>query len=254
MILTIDIGNTSTSAGVFENDKLVAKWTLASDKCRSDDEYGIMLFSLLRHINAEDKIKGAIISSVVLQLTGKFQVAIKNYLKIEPIILSRKNNIEIKLNVEKPGEVGADRIANAFAAKMFYKTPAIVVDFGTATTFDIINKENEFIGGIITPGIKIQANALEKFTSKLPKVRIDAPKNAIGKNTIDAMLSGLVRGHAAMIDGMIEQCEKELGQKAVTIATGGYSEILSPYLKRQFDHINVDLTLEGLNMLYKLNK
>ena len=130
----------------------------------------------------------------------------------------------------------------------------IVIDFGTATSFDIVNSKNQFIGGIITAGMKIQAEALSAKTSKLPKLNIEAPKNAIGRNTIDAMLSGIVRGHAAMVAGLIFECEKELGEKSTIIATGGYSSVISEYLIRKFDYINPDLTLIGLNILYKLNK
>ena len=131
--------------------------------------------------------------------------------------------------------------------------PAIVIDFGTSTNFDIVNKKGEFVGGIIAAGIKIQSDALYNFASKLPKVRIEAPKKTIGTNTIDAMLSGLVKGHAAMIDGLVQQCEKELGEKANIIATGGYADIISEYLERKFDYVNSNLTLEGLYELYLLN-
>ena len=162
--------------------------------------------------------------------------------------------MNVSLNLEEPQQTGADRIANAGAASFLYSVPAIVVDFGTATSFDIVNKNNEFIGGIITAGMKIQAEALSAKTSKLPKLNIEAPENAIGRNTIDAMLSGIVRGHAAMIDGLIFECERELGEKATIIATGGYSSVISRYLRRKFDYINPDLTLIGMKILYDLNR
>ena len=135
-----------------------------------------------------------------------------------------------------------------------YNHPVIVVDFGTATTFDIVNEKGEFIGGIIAPGLNLQLKALNKFTSKLPRIEVALSNTAIGHNTTDAILSGVLRGSASMIDGLIEQCEKELGAKAVVVATGGYSGLIANYLKRPFDFINPTLTLEGLRHLYQINK
>ena len=169
-------------------------------------------------------------------------------------MLSYKSKLPFKIALKNPKEIGADRIANAAAAVKLYKLPAIVIDFGTATTFDIVDENKNFAGGIIAPGPKIQANSLSSFTSKLPKVKIEAPKEAIGKDTISAMLSGIVRGHACMIDGMIKLCEEELGQKATIIATGGFSSVLFPNMERRADFINKDLTLQGLEYLYGLNK
>lgn len=254
MLFVLDIGNTSITAGVFDSDELVISWRIASDLKRSEDEYGIIIKNLIKDSGLVDKIDSAIISSVVLPLTERLQVALKKYLNISPIVISHKINTGIKINLDNPKEVGADRIVNGYAASMLYGSPVIVVDFGTATSFDVVNGNNEFIGGIIAAGMKIQADALSNFTSKLPKVKIEAPDNAIGTNTIDAMLSGIVRGHAAMIDGLIFQCEKELGETVKIVATGGYSSIISKYLTREFDFINPDLTLVGLRLLYELNK
>lgn len=254
MLLVADIGNTSTTVGVYDNEKLINSWKIASDKKRSEDEYGVILSGFINHAELKSKLKGAIISSVVLPLTERFKTAIEKYLNVEVVVLSHKIDTGVKLAIEKPSEAGADRIANAYGAYKLYKGPAIVVDFGTATSFDIINEKGEFIGGVIAPGIRISAEALNAFTSKLPKVTIEAPEHAIGNNTVNAMLSGLVRGHAAMIDGLIAQCEKELGQKATIIATGGYSNIVTDCMTRPFDYLNPYLTLEGLRLLYELNK
>lgn len=151
-------------------------------------------------------------------------------------------------------EVGADRIANAAGAYILYKHPVIVIDFGTATTFDIVNPLGEFIGGVIAPGINLQLKTLNRFTSKLPRIDAAISPSAIGNNTVDAILSGVIRGCACMIDGLIEQCEKELGERAVIVATGGYSNYIAEYMKRPFDFINPTLTLEGLRHLYNINQ
>ncbi len=254
MILVIDIGNTNTSLGIFEKDSLIKTFALSSDIKKTQDEYGIMLLTILGHNNLISNIKGAIISSVVPQLGEIYKNAILKYLNIEALNLSYKSKMPITLNLDNNKEIGADRIANASAACIKYSLPSIVIDFGTATTFDIVDKNSCFIGGIIAPGLKIQAQSLSQFTSKLPKLKIEAPKSSIGKNTINAMLSGIVFGHCEMIKGMIKKCEKELGQKATIIATGGYSDVLFENSDKTIDYIDRDLTLFGLKELYYLNK
>lgn len=253
MLLAADIGNTNITLGVFDGNKIVHSWRLSTEITRTEDEYGVFLKNLLRETNLDTKVKNAVISSVVVQLTERLSDALKKYIGINSLNISHKIKTNVILKTDNPSQIGADRIANACAAATLYKAPTIVVDFGTATSFDIVNKDNEFIGGIITAGMKIQADALSSKTSKLPKLNIEAPEKAIGRNTIDAMLSGIVRGHSAMIDGLIEECEKELGYKTTIIATGGYSSVISKYLKRKFDYINPDLTLQGMKILYDLN-
>lgn len=253
MLLVIDVGNTNVTIGVFDKDTLVQSWRLSTKIARTEDEYGIFLMNLLKEFKLDEEIKNAVICSVVLPLTEMLEVAIKKYLKVDSLIVSHKIKTNVELKTDIPSQIGADRIANATAAVSLYNAPAIVVDFGTATSFDIVNSKNEFIGGIITAGMKIQAEALSNKTSKLPKLNIEAVENVIGRNTIDAMLSGVVRGHAAMIDGLITECEKELGQKATIIATGGFSSVISKYLNRKFDYINPDLTLIGAKKLFELN-
>lgn len=250
MLLTADIGNTSITLGLFEEDALVEEYRLASDKDLSLEEYEVLLKTLFKEFNVD----GAIISSVVEELTKKFKTAVDNVFKLDAIILSTDINTGVKIALDIPNEAGADRIANAAGAYVLYKHPVIVVDFGTATTFDIVNGNGEFVGGIIAPGLNLQLKALNKFTSKLPRIEVALSNSAIGHNTTDAILSGVLRGSAAMIDGLIEQCEKELGGKAVIVATGGYSGLIANYLKRHFDFINPTLTLEGLRYLYQINK
>lgn len=250
MLLALDIGNTSTTIGLFDGDNLVDTWSISSEKHRSEDEIGILLINLLKIHNYEEFVDSACLCSVVVCLTERYKNALKRYLNITPFVVSNKTTKLLKYSVDNPEEVGADRIVNAFAAHSLYKQDSIVVDLGTATSFDIVKSNGEFLGGIICAGMKIQAESLKKFTSKLPLIKIEAPNSVIGKNTIDAMLSGIVRGHACMIDGLIEECEKELGKKALIIATGGYSEIVARYMSRQFDFINPYITLEGLKLIY----
>ena len=250
MILISDIGNTSITVGLFDNDKKITSWRLTTDNKRSCDEYGIILSNLISNFDKNLKLEGAIVSSVVTPLTDIYLTAIKKYLNIEPINFSYKIDTGVKIVTENKSEVGADRIVNAVAAVNLYKTPAIVIDMGTATTFDIINGNNEFMGGIISPGMKIQLKALSKFTSKLPLLDVEPIKEVIGHNTEEAILSGVVRGHACMIEGLLDECEKELKSKPVTIATGGYAHLISDYMKKPFDFIDEDLTIKGLNIIY----
>ncbi|CDE60591.1 type III pantothenate kinase 1 [Fusobacterium sp. CAG:439] len=250
MLLTADIGNTSITLGLFEEDALVEEYRLASDKDLSLEEYEVLLKTLFKDF----KVDGCIISSVVEELTKKLKTAVDNVFKINSIVLSTQINTGVKICLDNPEEAGADRIANAAGAYVLYSHPVIVVDFGTATTFDIVNGSGEFVGGIIAPGLNLQLKALNKFTSKLPRIEVALSNTAIGHNTTDAILSGVLRGSASMIDGLIEQCEKELGEKAVVVATGGYSGLIANYLKRPFDFINPTLTLEGLRHLYQINK
>lgn len=254
MLLVADIGNTSITVGAYESDKLVDDWRLASDKTRSEDEYGIIISNIVLNKGLQGRFTAAVISSVVLPLTEKIKTAIEKYLQIPVLVLSSKINAGIVLDVEKPKEVGCDRIANACAAYNIYKKSAVVVDFGTATTFDIVSADGRFIGGVIAPGIRIAAESLSSFTSLLPKVNIEAPKTVIGRNTIDNMLSGLVRGHAAMIDGLISSIEEELQVPVITVATGGYSTMITSCLRRPFDYLDPYLTLEGLRIIYEINK
>jgi type III pantothenate kinase len=238
MILTADIGNTNISLRVFDNNQIVYSCSLACDINRLEDEYGILILSLLKNASLNKAIKSAMISSVVEPLSEIFKNSIEKYLNVEAKIINHKIKIPFEIKIDNPKELGADRIANAAAVIGEYKLPVIVIDFGTATTFDINNKNKEFIGGLIARGLMIHAKSLSSFTSKLPKIKIEAPKNAIGTNSIDAMLSGIVRGHACMIEGMIKICEKELGEKATIIATGGLSSALIKNVENQFDFID----------------
>src|SRR5699024_8914386 len=184
MLLVIDIGNTNTNIGIYDKNDLIKVYGIASDHIKTSDEYGILISSLLLTSDIKTKINACIISSVVPTLGETIKKAVEEYINVEVYNLSYKSKLPVKILLDEPKEAGADRLANASAAAVLYKLPVIVIDIGTATTFDIIDKNANFIGGIIAPGPLIQAKSLSQFTSKLPKLKIEAPKNAIGRNTI----------------------------------------------------------------------
>lgn len=249
MLLTADIGNTNITLGLFEKDRYINEFRLASDKDLSGEEYEILLKSLFKDYS----IDGCVIASVVEELNIKFKRAVDNVFRIKSVFVASDINLGIKVKTDNPREVGADRLANAVAAANLYKGAVIVIDFGTATSFDIINSNREFLGGVIAPGINTQMKCLKNATSKLPKIDVSISKNAIGHNTTDAILSGVIRGTACMVDGLVNQCEQELGEKATVVATGGYCGLIANYLNRPFDDVNPTLTLEGLKYIYKMN-
>ena len=249
MLLTADIGNTNITLGLFNNDKYVNEFRLASDRDLSGEEYEILLKSLFK----DYRIDGCVIASVVEELNIKFKRAVDNVFDIKSVFVASDITLGVKVCTDNPQEVGADRLANAVAASVLYEGAVIVIDFGTATSFDIINSKHEFLGGVIAPGINTQMKCLKNSTSKLPKIDVSISQNAIGHNTTDAILSGVIRGTACMVEGLVAQCEAELGEKATIVATGGYCGLIANYLTRPFDCVNPILTLEGLKHIYKLN-
>lgn len=249
MLLTADIGNTNITLGLFDDDKYLNEFRLASDKDLSGEEYEILLNSLFK----DYEIDGCVIASVVEELNIKFKRAVDNVFGIKSIFVDNNINLGFAVALDNPGEVGADRLANAAAVVKKYTGAVIVIDFGTATSFDIVNSKKEFLGGVIAPGINTQMKCLKNSTSKLPKIDVSISRSAIGHNTTDAILSGVIRGTACMVDGLVAQCEKELGEKAIVVATGGYCGLIANYLKRPFDYVNPTLTLEGLRYIYNMN-
>lgn len=250
MILTVDIGNTNITCGIYDNDRLVKSFRLSSDRDMSSDIYS----ELLKAEVLSYKIDGGIVGSVVKELDDRVICAVKNVCEIEPVIVSGEINMPINLSVRNPNEVGADRIANAVAAWNKYKKSAIVVDFGTATTFDVINSKGEFVGGIIAPGVKTQLLSLCNSTSLLDEYEIRPIDKSIGNDTETCILSGVIRGTASMIDGMLEQCKSELESTPIIIGTGGFVHTIATYMKHSFDYIDLNLTMDGLLNLYNLNK
>ena len=249
MLLTVDIGNTNITLGLFEKDNCEKEFRIASDRDLEQSEYENLLKSLFK----DYYIDGCVIGSVVNELDEKFFNSVKNVFGIIPVVVTDKINAGVTIVADKPEEVGADRIANAAAVAKMNIGAAIVVDFGTATTFDIVNSKKEFCGGIIMPGLRTQLKSLYSSTSKLPEIEMDFSPCAVAKNTKDAILAGVIRGNACMVDGLVEQCENELGEPVKLIATGGYSGLMANYMKRKFDFVNPILTLQGLNYIYSLN-
>ena len=251
MLLCVDIGNTNITLGVFEKETLIDTLRVVSDKNLNQEKYANLLSDAIKKY----LISKCIITSVVDELSETVKNAIDNIFNINSILLNNKLNLGINLQIQNPENVGMDRVVNACGAYYLYsKQTAIVVDIGTATTFDIVNKNGDFVGGIIMPGLNLQLNSLHACTSKLPEIKVNEINNAIGDNTTDAILSGVIRGTACAIEGLISQCEQELKEKAIIIATGGFSTFINKYMNRKFDYVNPSLTLEGLKLLYELNK
>ena len=241
MDLTIDIGNTNITLGLFRNNKLI-KRAASATKSR---QYYIFLNKFF----SQHKIDKVIVASVVPQATRKLELALKK-LKAKPVLILGKNLIvPIKNRYQFPKQVGQDRLVNAFAAIKLYGSPAIVVDFGTAVTFDAISSKQEYLGGIILPGIETSLSALKEKTALLPKIKLSAPpKELIGKNTRNSMLSGVIFGFASLTDGLVKKIKRKLGRRTKVIGTGGNIKFISPHCQ-EFCAIDINLTLKGLNLI-----
>jgi type III pantothenate kinase len=256
MILTFDIGNTNIVVGLFKGDKLVNKWRIVSDITKSNDDYAVDFIELFLTEKIDClQITSAIIASVVPNLTSKIHEAVKKFTNCEISVVGDadvKLDIDIKLN--NKSEVGADRLINAIAAYKKYGGNLIIVDFGTATTFDLVGEKGEYLGGAISPGVNLSLKALHDMTAKLPKITVKKQSNVIGKNTVEAMNSGIYFGYISLIEGMIEKIEKEYGKKTTRIMTGGLAETFKDALSEIIDHHEKDLTLDGLRLIYLMNK
>lgn len=261
MLLAIDIGNTHTTFGVFDKDKLRATWRLTTGINRTIDEYANVLLGLLR-LRGLDKsdITDVALASVVPPITPTFEQLFKTYLDISTFVIGAGIKTGVRIRMDNPREVGPDRIVNAAAAYHLYAPgPLIIADFGTATTFDVVSKEGDYIGGAISPGIGTMADALFTRTAMLPRVELIPPKRAIGSNTITAMQSGIMLGYVGLIEGIIARIQKELPEKAKVIATGGVAGTggFSELIKNEtsvIDIVNVDLTLIGIMLIHQMNK
>jgi type III pantothenate kinase len=253
MLLAIDIGNTNITLGLYQEDELGSRWRLATDHERMPDEYGLQFIGLLTQSGAvASNLHGICLASVVPPLTGRVAEACRRYLGLEPLVVDAGVKTGVRVRYEDPRAVGADRIVDAVAVQHLYGGPACVVDFGTATTFDAISANGEYLGGAIAPGIGIAADALYQRTSKLLRVELQRPPAAIGRNTMHAMQSGLVFGYVGLVEGMVARFRLELGGQMKVIATGGLAEIIARETK-VIDILAPWLTLDGLQIIWKLN-
>ncbi len=253
-LLVIDIGNTNLTIGLYFGEQLAWHWRLATDHKKMPDEYGLQLLGLIQHAGlSKHNLIGIGLSSVVPQLTSKVTQACEEYLGILPTVVDSGMKTGIRILYDDPKTVGADRICDAVAVKHFFGGPACVIDFGTATTFNAINANNEYLGGAITAGINLSAEALYTFAAKLPKIDLQKPPNIIGRNTIHAMQSGLLFGYVSMVEGMVARFRHELGPDMKVIATGGLSDLISTQTE-VITHTSPWLTLDGLRLIWEMNK
>jgi type III pantothenate kinase len=254
MLLAADIGNTNTTLGVFEGDKLKATYRLATHVSQMPDEYAVFILSLLKQsgIEAGAVTEGAI-SCVVPPLTTTFNELFKKYFNIVPLTIGPGIKTGVRIRYDNPRELGGDRMSNAAGALSLYETPIIVVAMGTATAFDTISKEGDYLGGAVAPGIAIAAEALYTRTAALPRVELVRPKKAIGPNTIAAMQSGIIFGYAGLIDGVVARIQEELGEKATVVATGGHAGTIAKETKL-IQKVNANLTLIGIKVIHDLNR
>ncbi len=253
LLLAVDVGNTNTVVGVFRDDELVADWRLATDAHTMPDEYAVLIAGLLSFQGlAMGDIKAAIIGSGVPKVTANFQEMLEKYAKLKPLVVGHGIETGVRVVIENPTQVGADRIANSLAAYRLYGGPAIVVDLGTATTFDVVSSRGEFIGGVIAPGMLTSVEALARFTAKLPRVEMVRPPRVMGTDTLSAMQSGTILGHAAMVEGMLRRLLEEMEGAPHIIATGGFCEVIANEVSLVHT-VDKNLTLKGLQIMYDLN-
>lgn len=254
MLLAIDIGNTNTVMGIYHQDKLKHQWRLETKKERTADEWGVFLKELFQFENRTFKdITGVAISNVVPAMKRGIVEMCERYIGKKPLLIGPELKIDMPISTDNPGEVGADRIVNAVAAFHRFKTHLIVVDFGTATTFDYISDQGEYMGGLIVPGIGISAEALFTRASQLPRVEIAKPKHVIGKNTIECMQSGIYYGYIGMVDSVVRRMEAEIGHRAKVMATGGLASLIAQDSETITETDEI-LTLEGLKLIYDWNQ
>lgn len=252
-LLVLDVGNTNTVVGVFEGKTLRAQWRLTTSHEQTADEYGILIRNLFSLDGlGTSQVAGVMIASVVPPLNSVLEEMSKKYFKLTPMFLGPGIRMGMAIHYENPQEVGADRIANSVAAFEKYGGPCVVVDFGTAITFDVISEKGEYLGGVIAPGIGISSEALFERAARLPRVEVREPERVIGTNTVASMQSGLFYGWVGMMDGILDRLAAELGTKMKVVATGGQAPLVSSS-SRYKPSVDSSLTLEGLRIIYERN-
>lgn len=253
MLLAIDVGNTNTVLGVYRGAELVRHWRVQTDAERTVDEYGVLLQSLYGAAALKTRIDGVIISCVVPPLQKTVEAVSRSYLGVEPITVGPGTKTGMPILYDNPKEVGADRIVNAVAAYERTHDTTIVVDFGTATTFDYVSAKGEYVGGVITPGPGISLEALYQRAAKLYRVELTKPPKVVGRNTVHAIQSGVIYGYVAMVDGLVRRIQEENNVKARVFATGGFAALLGPE-SETIEEVDEFLTLDGLRILYERNR
>lgn len=254
MLLAIDIGNTNLVIGCILDDKILFKARIATDRTRTSDQYGVEIKSMLEAYGVKrSDIEDCIISSVVPPVFNSVRTGVIKIIGKQPMVVGPGLKTGLNIHVDVPSQVGSDRIVIAVAALAEYKAPLLLMDLGTATTIESVEPDNVYMGGVIIPGVRVSLDALTSRAAQLPGISLDQPKQVIGKNTVDCMRSGMMYGTAAMIDGLVERMEEELGHRCTLIATGGLAQFITPLCKREII-LDKDLLLKGLNIIYRKNK
>jgi type III pantothenate kinase len=259
MLFAVDIGNTNIVCGLFSGDKLTAKARIATEHRKTTDEYGTLLTSILAlrigtdEPHASGQVSGMAVSSVVPQLTGIFRELGMAYFGVEPLIVGPGIRTELAVKYDDPRKVGADRIVNAVAGIFLYKPPLVIIDFGTALTFCAVTRDREYIGGAIFPGMQTSYASLAERAALLSMIDFRMPKNPVGRSTEESLLSGAINGYASVVEGMVQRFKGEIGEDATVLGTGGMVHLVAQATD-VFHHIDPDLTLKGLKILYNLNR
>ena len=255
MLLAIEQGNTNTLFAVHDGKEWIAKWRTATDAMRTADEYAVWLHQLFemrgQGLNMKD-LDGCIISSVVPQSIFNLRNLARRYLNIEPLVIGENAELGIEVRIAKPSEAGADRLVNAVGASLVYRGDLLLIDSGTATTFDIVSGDGAFEGGLIAPGINLSLQALHEAAAKLPRIAIQKPENVIGKGTVEAMQSGVFWGYISLIEGLIGRIKAEWGKPMTVVGTGGVASLFEGATD-SIDHFDPDLTIRGLLEIWRRN-
>jgi type III pantothenate kinase len=254
MLLAVDVGNTQTHIGIWNGESLIAEWRISTDARRTSDELALVFQQFLHFegLSFSAQVSGVVLSSVVPSLTAAHREMVERYFHFDPVVVEPGTRTGMPIATDNPREVGADRIVNAVAAYSLVGGPCVVIDFGTATTFDAVSEAGEYLGGAIAPGVQVSANALASVAAQLQRIELVQPRSVIGRSTVESLRSGVLLGAAAMVEGMVERMQKELGGFAALVATGGLAPLVLGRCSVAIRH-EPSLTLRGLRIIYERN-